>query len=269
MDQLISTITKILNHPLLSWGTLPFSITMFGTVVGATQTGFKLFSFLLLYLFLLGTSLLERILMKKTKQPFDSPGILNNLFWLTLLLILILVWTTVNWLSVGLFVLYLLFIYLAYHPALKMEQTIYYVILQLFFKVILMSYLSFYLQTGFLEANFLLYLIPLVLIFLSLIIYRQRGMFNDKYSRYQYFITLYSLPTIIVSYFIGIIFMLIILVLQGANITQIFLFSFPLLFMFILLAVKKFRLKMRTDNYLNLVIMFTVVLYAVIMEYPK
>lgn len=268
MNQLLTFITRCLNHPLLAWGTLPFSLLLFGTILGSRQTELRLFPTLLLYTFLLLTSLLERILIKKVKKSLEYPFILKPIYWATMLVVLLLIWSTVNWLSVGLLLLYLLFIFVAYNPVLRMEQSIFYVILQLFFKVVMIGYLSYYIQTRFLEWNFIGYVIPNIFILLSLIVYRQKGMFMEEDSRYQYFIELYYLPLISISYAVGTISIIVLLFIQGVTFATIFLYTLPLLSLLFLLALKKFRLSMRMDNYLNLIILITIVLYAVMVQYP-
>lgn len=268
MNQILALITKGLNHPLLAWGTLPFSLLLFGTILGSKQTEFHLLPLILLYTFLLLTSLLERVLIKKVKRAVEYPFILNHIYWGAMLIVLVLIWTTVNWLSLGLLLLYLLFIFVAYNPALKMEQSVFYLVLQLFFKVIIISYLSYYVQTRFLEWDLLVYILPNIFIFSSIIIYRQRGMFMEDDSRYQYFIELYLLPLMIISYALGVISIIILLFVQGATLAQVALYALPLLCLFVLLALKKFRLAMRMDNYLNLIIMLTIVLYAITVQYP-
>lgn len=268
MNQILALIIKGLNHPLFAWGTLPFSLLLFGTLLGSRQTGFHFLPTFLLYIFLLLTSLLERVLIKKVKKSLEYPFVLNHIYWGTMIVVLILIWTTVNWLSFGLLLLYLFFIYVAYIPVLKMEQTIFYLVLQLFFKVIIISYLSYYVQTRFIEWDLLLYLLPNVLIFLSVIVYRQRGMFTEEDSRYQYFIELYYLPLMIVSYAAGIVSIIVLLFVQDATLGQVALYTLPLLCLFILLALKRFRLSMRMDNYLNVIIMLTLVLYAITIHYP-
>ncbi|MGP6147586.1 hypothetical protein [Jeotgalibaca sp. A122] len=267
MEQSITFITKTLNHPFLSWVTLPISIIIFGTVTGAKQTGFQLLPFLLLFIFLLLTVLLERLLIKKTKQQLDSPRLLNHIFWIAVAILLILIWATTNWLCASILILYILFIYSAYHPILKMEQTVFYVILQVFFKVYMMSYISFYIQTGYLEPHFLLYLVPIIFFLLAIIVYRQRGMLKYENNGYQSFIGIYYLPLIIGSYLIGVGVIMLLLNIQGANLTQFLIFTAPLLLFFILLLLKKFRLHMRMDNYMNFVIMVTIILYAFMVKY--
>lgn len=268
MNQLLTLITRCLNHPLFAWGTLPFSLILFGTVLGSRQTGLQLFPTILLYTFLLLTSLLERILIKKVKKTLAYPSILNTIYWTAILMVLLLIWTTVNWLSVGLLLLYLLFIFIAYNPALRMEQSIFYVVLQLFFKVIILGYLSYYIQTRFLEWDFIGYVIPNIFILLSLVIYRQRGMFMEEDSRYQYFIELYYLPLISISYVVGTISIIILLLVQGVTFATVFIYALPLLSLFVLLMLKKFRISMRMDNYLNLIILITILLYAILVHYP-
>lgn len=268
MNQLLTLIIRCLNHPLFAWGTLPFSLILFGTVLGSRQTGLQLFPTILLYTFLLLTSLLERVLIKKVKKTLAYPSILNPIYWAAMLIVLLLIWTTVNWLSLGLLLLYLLFIFIAYNPALRMEQSVFYVVLQLFFKVIILGYLSYYIQTRFLEWDFIGYVIPNIFILLSLVIYRQRGMFMEEDSRYQYFIELYYLPLISISYAVGTISIIILLLVQSVTFTTVFLYALPLLGLFVLLVLKKFRISMRMDNYLNLIILITIVLYAILVQYP-
>lgn len=268
MNQILALITKGLNHPLFAWGTLPLSLLIFGTLLGSRQTGFHFLPLFLLYIFLLLTSLLERVLIKKVKKSLKYPFVLNHIYWSTMIVVLILIWTTVNWLSFGLLLLYLFFIVVAYNPTLNMEQTVFYLVLQLFFKVIIISYLSYYVQTKFLEWDLLAYLLPNVLLFFSVIIYRQRGMFAEEDSRYQYFIELYYLPLMIISYALGVVSMIVLLFVQGATLAQVALYALPILGLFILLALKKFRSSMRMDNYLNVIILLTIVLYAITVQYP-
>lgn len=268
MKQPLTIITRILNQPLLSWGALPLSMPLFGTILGAKQTGFRFFPVLLLYIFLLLTSLMERILLKKSQKAFTYHPKLNHLFWAAIAVILLVIGLAINWLSIGLLLLYLLFIFIAYQPNLKMDQTIYYLILQLFFKVVIINYLAYYAQTGFLEGRFMLYLLPIVAIFPALIIYRQMKVFKDKDSRYQYFIELYYLPVILITCLVGVLAIFVLLIIQKAGLGQLLIFAVPLLIIFILLALKNFRINMRMDNYINLVIMLAVLLYAFTVKYP-
>ncbi len=90
----------------------------------------------------------------------------------------------------------------------------------------------------------------------------------EEDSRYQYFIELYYLPLISISYAVGTISIIILLLVQSVTFTTVFLYALPLLGLFVLLVLKKFRISMRMDNYLNLIILITIVLYAILVQYP-
>lgn len=268
MSFFIKFINKITNNHYLYWFLLPFSQILIGTIIGAKQNQFNFYPFLLLYLFLLLTHLLESFLIKKRKNKLPSSPKFRRFFLFTAAVLLLLINTAVNLPAVLLLLLYIVFLLFTYHSALHLEQTIVYYILQLFFQAFILNFVAYYVQTGYINQQLITYLIP-VLLLMSITIINQQikltssvkvsGTYLDFIKKYTALLTL--------AFFIGAMIGIFVLFnTTNTDMSRQLLFILPIvLFLFPLLS-KEFRRKLARNRYFSLLVWLSIFLFSILIK---
>ena len=270
VESFITKITNRLNNSFLSWLLLPFSMIIVGTVLGAKTDAFHFYPFFLLYLFLLTMGLLERYLMKKQQGTIQSSLFFRRVFLVVLAFLLILLFVAINWLAVFLLLLYGLFIFIAYHPQISLEQTEFFYILQLFFKAIILNLVAYYFQTNFISITLLSYLLPNLFLISTVIFLQQKKLFTSVSLSDLYPKTIYTKfkPLIFIFFFISIVIVFIIFHINNTPIIKQILFSILLLIFILPVTIKSFRSKIKQDNYLSLIVFVSLTAYALMLQHP-
>jgi len=158
-----------MNHILLAMLTAPLSLLLFGAWRGITFNGPNYELLLWLYLFLLFTLALERLLSKSdqagTKLPY-KPVLLFGIFSIALLGIL---FFASNPILFAILLLYFIYTILQYRPY-SMANTFYEILLRPFFKIFILSALSFFSQANFIPLQLQYEVVPLILFHIFVII---------------------------------------------------------------------------------------------------
>lgn len=268
MKSILLKIRKKINHPALFFTILSLALITFGTILGIDQDAIQIFPFILLYLFVLLSNLLEVTLIKKLYADFDPPAFLKQFFWISMVTVLLLFFIFVNWPSTSLLILYIVFIISSLHPKLKMDQTIFYLLLQLFFKVIIINILAYYVQTGYLEGKILLALFPLFFFFLPLLLYSQKNLFQEKNNWFQKLVTNSFTNIIILSYLTGVIAVLLYFNFIKLSLIYSIAFILPIIASILAVLLRKKAFINHPYSFLTIFLFTTTLLYAILLKIP-
>lgn len=260
-------LKKIWNNPIFIWFILPLSQIITGIVLGAKENTFLFYPFLLLYLFLLFSHLIERILMKKENEFQQAIIPFRTVVMILIGVLLFLISIAVNMPAVLLLILYLFYIITLAYQRLQLERSIYFLILQIFIKVFILNIVAFYTQANFLNYSFIVYLIPIVFLQSMLFVFFQRKIFK-KYNAdntYQIFMKKNAIHIIIALYALA--FISIIILLYQNQISWIgWLIFFVSQFALLLpLTSRSFRNTMKTENYLSFFTSFSSIVYILML----
>lgn len=162
MSPFLSNISKVYNQPLVAWVLAPLVPLLTGTILGARSESFQIYPFLLLYFYEVLLFTLELVLRKQLEKPLETPPLVRNLFMAVGVLVLILLTVATNWIVSSLLLLAAVFSLVAYREPFRMVGSPYYLLLQLFFQGAILGFLSFYVQTNYLDISLLLYLLPVL-----------------------------------------------------------------------------------------------------------
>lgn len=173
MSPFLGNILRVYNQPFAAWLLVPLVPLLTGSILGARSESFQFYPFLLLYLFEVFLCTMELVLRKQLKKPVDIPPLLRNLFLAVGGLILILMTVATNWIVSSLLLLAAVFCVVAYRDPFRMVGSPYYLLLQLFFQGIIVGFLSFYVQTRYLDISLLLYLLPALFLTAAYIIIQE------------------------------------------------------------------------------------------------
>ena len=268
MEFFMKFINAITNNHYLYWFLFPFSHILVGTVIGAKQNQFHFYPFLLLYVFLLLTHLLENFLIKKQENKLLSSPKFRRFFFVSVIIVLILTTVAVNLPAVLLLVLYLVFLLLTYHSSLHLEQTIVYYVLQLFFQAFILNVIAYYIQSGYISEQFFIYLIPTVLL-MSITIHQQQIKLTsstDLSGTYLNIIRKYS-TLITLTLYLGAL--VVIGILFNASLTDMsrqMLFILPIILFLFPLVSREFRKKLDINRYLSLLVWLSILLFSTLLK---
>ena len=268
MKSILLKIRKKINHPALFFTILSLALITFGTILGIDQDAIQIFPFILLYLFVLLSNLLEVTLIKKLNADFDPPAFLKQFFWISMVTVLLLFFIFVNWLSTSLLILYIVFILSSLHPKIKMEQTIFYPLLQLFFKVIIINILAYYVQTGYLEGKILLALFPLFFFFIPFLLYSQKNIFQEKNNWFQKVVINYFTNIITLSYLTGVIAVLLYFSFIKLSLIYPIAFILPIIASVLAVLLRKKAFINHPYSFLTIFLFTTILLYAILLKIP-
>lgn len=155
-------LMHLMNHTLLAMLTAPLTLLLFGAWRGMTFNGPNYQLLFMLYLFLMFTHALERLLSKSEqsgpKLPYKmilvlgilSVGMLTLIFYLS------------NIILTAILVLYLIYSILQFYPY-SMKNTFYEILLRPFFKILILSSVSFFSQANFIPLQLQYEVLPLIL----------------------------------------------------------------------------------------------------------
>lgn len=264
MLQAKNTVNRFIRNPFLIWVFSPLPLLFAGVVLGAKQQSFQFYPTLLLYLFLLCTTILERYLIKKQQRQIDTIPTFGGVALLFLALFIFLFSNAVNIVAAFLLLLYLIFLFITYHQQLGLEQTMWYLLLQAFFQAIILNQVAFYAQTSYLTIHLIPFLLPIALLLSLTIVFKQKNFIqkfqeNDFYQR----ILKKKLLLFLMGLYGSSLFV-IFLLFQATDTVLRRQLAFFLFQVFYLtpLAFTSFRQQIRTNTYLSILSGANVILYA-------
>lgn len=271
MEELNKKIFKYTNIPFVSWLLSPLAILFVGTFLGAKKVSFQFYPFLLLYLFLLLIKAMEIAFFKNSSGDLSIPKSIPYIFYSILIILLTLLLVATNWIISALLILYCFFIILAFYKGVKMEDTEYYLLLQIFFQTFIIGLISYYLQTKFISIQLLPYFLPTLFLMIPVTLNQQEKLLaareiKKSYSPYQDLLIEKNNILNMISFIIGIVIIFILFNIQNVLIwKQILFFSVLLIYSFPL-TVKQLRNKLRPDLYVANFVCLITVLYSVLLN---
>ena len=170
---------NLMHNTFLSMLTAPLTLLLFGAWRGTTFNGPNYLLLFILYLFLLFSHALERLLSKREHSKRKLPyKIILVLGFLSIVMLIIIFYLSNIVLTAVLF-LYLIYLILQFYPY-SMANTFYEVMLQPFFKVLILSSVSFFSQANFIPLQLQYEVLPMILFHIFCLI--QVQIKNTTYS---------------------------------------------------------------------------------------
>ncbi|MBR7926646.1 hypothetical protein KBI51_00365 [Aerococcaceae bacterium zg-ZUI334] len=168
----MTTILKILQNPLLKIFLSPISVILIGLTVGLTNTtNPQWLSILYLVVIAISSQLIDHFFHQKYIKQHDNaaPDIILFISEFLLIGANILFALSNHWILNVLLVLYILFIHIQYKPFI-MVNSFYQFILSIFFNGFVLNCIAYYSQTATLTTQYLILLIPFLLLVLGITI---------------------------------------------------------------------------------------------------
>lgn len=271
MEELNKKILQYANMPFISWLLSPLAILFVGTVLGAKKVSFQFYPFLLLYFFLLLIKAMEIAFFKHASGDLSIPKSIPYIFYFILIMILTLLLVATNWIVSALLVLYCCFIILAFYKEVKMEDTEYYLFLQIFFQTFIIGLISYYLQTKFISIQLLPYFLPTLFLMIPITMNQQEKLLTSQeikktYSPYQDLLIEKKHFLNVISFIVGTIIIFILFNINSILIWKQILFFSVLLIGSLPLTIKQSRNKLRLDIYIANFVCLVTVLYSILLN---
>lgn len=152
----------LMNHTLLAMLTAPLTLLLFGAWRGMTFNGPNYLLLFMLYLFLLFTHALERLLSKSDQSGTKLPYKMILFFGILAVGTLTIIFSLSNLILAAILLLYFVYSILQFYPY-SMSNTFYEMLLRPFFKILILSSVSFFSQANFIPLQLQYELLPLIL----------------------------------------------------------------------------------------------------------
>lgn len=271
MEELNEKILKYVNMPFIAWLLSPLAILFVGTFLGAKKVSFQFYPFLLLYLFLLLTKGMEIVFFKNSSGTLSIPKSIPYIFYPVLIILLTLILVATNWIVAALLALYSFFIILSFYKEIKMEDTEYYLLLQIFFQTFIVGLISYYLQAGFISAQLLPYFLPTLFLMIPITINQQERLLATQgmkkhYSPYQNLLIEKNMILNMISFIVGIVIIFALFNINTVLIWKQILFFSVLLLYLLPLTIRYFRNKLRQDLYIANFVCVITILFSVLLN---
>lgn len=160
-------ITKTLQNPYIKILLSPAATVLFGLILGMVHTNsIQWLSLICLLLIAVSASLIDHLFYLRYDKltPRAAPQILLYLFEGILIVFSIIFMFNSHWIVTLLLLFYIIFIHIQYFP-FKITGTIYHFILTVFFNGFVMNVIAYNSQTHGVTQDYLINLIPMLLIF--------------------------------------------------------------------------------------------------------
>jgi hypothetical protein len=165
-EEIMLTIKKqfmhLMNHTFLAMLTAPLTLLLFGAWRGMTFNGPNYLLLFMLYLFLMFTHALERLLSKSEQSGAKLPYKMILFFGILSIGTLTIIFSLSNVILVAILLLYFIYLILQFYPY-SMTTTFYEILLRPFFKILILSSVSFFSQANFIPLQLQYELLPLIL----------------------------------------------------------------------------------------------------------
>jgi len=245
-----------MSHTLATLSLKPIRYLLFGMLTGIAYNAINVGVLFLLLFFLFTTTAIETILSTNERNKTKPP--IKALLFFSLLSILILFFLAFvsNWIVSAILSLYLFYSILHYYPV-SMTNSFYSTLLQPFFKVIILSVVSFFIQANFIPLDILKQLSPILFFYLFMIFYMQYNDLKfiqsqqliDVLTTYQKIIIKFAKLLIPTSFLLAYLFSIFILISIGSAIWSTILFLLTILLSWPLLSINNNLIKY--ENYLS------------------
>lgn len=162
----MTDLIKILQHPLIKIFIAPFALVGIGSIIGIQQSDNPNWvSALLLFVIAIDTQLVDHYFHQKhiQRNSTNTPEIVLYVCEAVLILATVAFILTNNWVVNILLLSFIAFVHLQYLPYIFVN-TFYQYLLQLFYYGFALNCIAFYAQTNTITTNYLLTLIPFVLL---------------------------------------------------------------------------------------------------------
>lgn len=165
-EEIMLTIKKqflhLMTHTFLAMLTAPLTLLLFGAWRGMTFNGPNFLLLFMLYLFLMFTHALERLLSKSEQSGSKLPYKMILFFGILSIGTLTIIFSLSNLILVAILLLYFVYSILQFYPC-SMSNTFYEILLRPFFKILILSSVSFFSQANFIPLQLQYELLPLAL----------------------------------------------------------------------------------------------------------
>lgn len=165
-EEIMLTIKKqfmrLMNHTFLAMLTAPLTLLLFGAWRGMTFNGPNYLLLFMLYLFLMFTHALERLFSKSEQAGTKLPYRMILFFIILSIGSLIIIFSLSNVILAAILLLYIFYSILQFYPY-SMTNTFYEILLRPFFKILILSSVSFFSQANFIPLQLQYELLPLIL----------------------------------------------------------------------------------------------------------
>lgn len=151
-----------MNHTFLALLTAPLTLIIFGAWRGMTFNGPNYPLLMMLYLFLLFSHALERLLSKREQSGTKLPFAMVLFLGILLIGSLAIIFQLSNLILTAILLLYLIYSILQFYPY-SMTNTFYEILLRPFFKILILSSIAFFSQANFIPLQLQYEVLPLIL----------------------------------------------------------------------------------------------------------
>lgn len=242
----------LMNNTLLAMLTAPLTLLLFGAWRGIDFNGPNYLLLFMLYLFLMFTHALERLFSKSELSDAKLPYKAIVVFGTLSLGLLAIIFYLSNLILAAILLLYLVYSILQFYPY-SMTNTFYEILLRPFFKILILSSVSFFSQAHFIPLQLQYEVLPLILfhIFNLIQIQIKNTSNSDRpMTYYQQLLLKHSknlkMTTFLLAYATGIFQML----KLDSSLWAIIIFGLSTLLVFPLIK-RKFQGYLRIEHYLT------------------
>jgi len=152
----------LMNHTFLAMLTAPLTLLLFGAWRGMMFNGPNYLLLSMLYLFLMFTHALERLLSKSEQAGTKLPYTMILFFVILSIGSLTIISSLSNLILAAILLLYFVYSILQFYPY-SMANTFYEILLRPFFKILILSSIAFFSQANFIPLQLQYELLPLIL----------------------------------------------------------------------------------------------------------
>ncbi|WP_319471548.1 hypothetical protein [uncultured Trichococcus sp.] len=152
----------LMNNTFLAMLTAPLTLLLFGAWRGLAFNGPNYLLLFMLYLFLLFTHALERLFTKSEQSYAKLPYKAIVIFGILSIGLLSIIFSLSNLILAAILMLYLVYSILQFYPY-SMTNTFYEILLRPFFKILILSSVSFFSQANFIPLQLQYEVLPLIL----------------------------------------------------------------------------------------------------------
>ncbi|SFE21844.1 hypothetical protein [Trichococcus pasteurii] len=242
----------LMNHTLLALLTAPLTLLLFGAWRGMTFNGPNYLLLFMLYLFLMFTHALERLLSKREQSDAKLPYKMILVLGILSIGMLTIIFYLSNLILTAILLLYLIYLILQFYPY-SMTNTFYEILLRPFFKILILSSVSFFSQANFIPLQLQYEVLPLILFHIFGLIQVQiknTAGSNQPLTYYQQLLLKHSkflkMTIFLLSYATGILQILNL----NSSLWAISVFVLSILLVFPLFK-RKFQSDLRIEQYLT------------------
>lgn len=255
-EEIMLTIKKqflhLMNHTLLALLTAPLSLLIFGAWRGMTFNGPNYLLLFMLYLFLLFTHALERLLSKSEQSGAKVPYKMILFFGILSIGTLTIISSLSNLILAAILLLYFIYSILQFYPY-SMTNTFYEILLRPFFKILILSSIAFFSQANFIPLQLQYELLPLTLFHIFGLIQIQvkntTGS-NRPMTYYQQLLTKHSKSLKMTSFLLAYATAIFHILNLSSSLVAIILFCLSALLVFPLFK-RRFQATLRIEQYLT------------------